>query len=551
MQEDKMAQQPMQVVLLPEGYTRTQGRDAQRMNIMAAKMVAEAVRTTLGPKGMDKMLVDDLGDITITNDGATIVDEMKIEHPAAKMIVEIAKTQDEEVGDGTTTAVIVAGELLKNAEKLLDQGIHPSVIVKGYRMSAEKSAEILDKIAHKVTMSDKKLLEEIAETAMTGKAAETHKAHLANLAVMAVTQVATIDGDKVEIDEDNIKLEKKQGASIADTELIQGVIIDKEIVHDGMPKKLVNAKIALVDSALEVKETETDAEIRITSPDQLQAFLDQEEKMLKTMVDKVVESGANVLICQKGIDDVAQHYLAKKGIMAARRAKKSDMEALAKATGARVVTNVDDLSPKELGEAGLVEEKKISGDKMIFVQQCKHPKAVSVLIRGGTGHVTDEAERAFKDAIGGVASSIEVGKIVTGGGAPEIEISKGLREYADTIGGREQLAITAFADSIEIVPRTLAESAGMDAIDVLVDLRAKHDAEDGAQIGFNVIEGKSENLWKKGVVEPQKIKTQAIKSAAEAVELILRIDDVIASSSGSKGGPAMPPGMGGMGGMDM
>ncbi len=552
-----MAQQQIPVVLLPEGYSRTQGRDAQRMNISAAKMVAEAVRTTLGPKGMDKMLVDDLGDIVITNDGATIVDEMKIEHPAAKMIVEVAKTQDEEVGDGTTTAVIVAGELLKNAEKLLDQGIHPSVIVRGYRVSAEKSIEILDRIAHKVTMKDKELLAKIAETAMTGKGAETHKGYLAELAVKAVSQVAEVGGDKISIDMDNIKLEKKQGASIRDTELVQGIIIDKEIVHDGMSKKIQDAKIALLDSALEVRETETDAEIRITSPDQLQAFLDQEEGMLKKMVDTIVKSGANVLFCQKGIDDVAQHYLARKGIIAARRCKKSDMEALAKATGAKVVTSVEDLSSKELGSAGLVEEKKFSGDKMIFVQDCKDPKAVSVLIRGGTEHVVDEAERAFTDAIGGVASAIDVGKIVTGGGAPEIEVAKGLREYADTVGGREQLAINAFADSIEIIPRALAGSAGMDAIDVLVDLRAKHDNPKGAQMGFNVMDGKTENLWENGVVEPQKIKTQAIKSAAEAVELILRIDDVIAASSKGEGGGAgggmppgaggMPPGMGGMG----
>lgn len=546
-----MAQQGIPVVFLPEGYTRTQGRDAQRMNIMAAKMVAEAVRTTLGPKGMDKMLVDDLGDIVITNDGATIVTAMKIEHPAAKMIVEVAKTQDEEVGDGTTTAVVIAGELLKNAEQLLDQGIHPSVIIKGYRAATDKCMELLDKMAENVTIADKKLLIDIAETAMTGKAAETNKEHLADLAVRAVLQVAEIEGNKVEIDTDNIKLEKKQGASVRDTEMVQGVIIDKEVVHDAMAKKVQNAKIALVDSALEVKETETDAEIRITSPDQLQAFLDQEEKMLKTMVDKVVASGANVLFCQKGIDDVAQHYLSKKGVTAARRCKKSDMEALAKATGARIVTSVQDLSPKDLGSAGLVEEKKIAGDKMIFVQQCKHPKAVSVLLRGGTQHVVDEAERAFTDAIGGVASAIEVGKIVTGGGAPEIELSKGLREYADSIGGREQLAINAFADSLEIIPRTLAESAGRDPIDALVGMRAMHDGKDGAQIGFDVYEGKPMNLWKKGVVEPQKIKTQAIKSAAEAVELILRIDDVIAASGGGKGGPRMPPGMGGEGMGDM
>lgn len=548
-----MAQQAIPVVLLPEGYTRTQGRDAQRMNIAAAKMVAEAVRTTLGPKGMDKMLVDDLGDIVITNDGATIVDEMSIEHPAAKMMVEVAKTQDEEVGDGTTTAVVIAGELLKNAEKLLDQGIHPSTIVRGYRQAAEKSHGILDKISEKVDIKDTKLLQKIAETAMTGKGAESAKEYLSDLAVRAVTQVATQENGKSKVDLDNIKIEKKQGASIGDTELIQGVIIDKEAVHDAMPKVVKNAKIALLDSALEVKETETDAEIRITSPDQLQAFLDQEEKMLRGMVDKVVESGANVLVCQKGVDDVAQHYLAKKDILAARRAKKSDMEALAKATGARIVTNVDDLTAKDLGSAGLVEEKKVSGDKMIFVQECKDPKAVSVLIRGGTEHVVDEAERAFKDAIGGVAAAIEVGKIVTGGGAPEIAISKGLREYAETIGGREQLAINAFADSVEIIPRTLAESAGKDAIDVLVELRSRHEKE-GAAIGFDVMNGKVANLWKEGVVEPQKIKTQAIKSSGEAVELILRIDDVMASSSGAKGKgmPEMPPGgMEGMGGMGM
>jgi archaeal chaperonin len=541
-------QQGIPVVFLPEGYSRTQGRDAQRTNIAAAKLVAEAVRTTLGPKGMDKMLVDDLGDIVITNDGATIVDEMKIDHPAAKMIIEVAKTQDEEVGDGTTTAVVLAGELLKNAEKLLDQSVHPSVIVKGYRMAAEKAHEALNKMAVNVTVDNRDLLLKIAETAMTGKGAEANKEYLSELAVNSVVQVAETKGSKVEIDLDNIKVEKKGGSGIRDTEMVRGIIIDKEVVHDGMPKEVRNAKIALLDSALEVKETETDAEIRITSPDQLQAFLDQEEKMLKTMVDKIVESGATVLFCQKGIDDMAQHYLSKKGVLAARRVKKSDMEALAKATGARVVSNVDDLSEKEQGMAGLVLEKKVAGDKMIFVQECKDPKAVSVLVRGGTEHVVDEAERAFRDAIGGVAASIEVGKVVTGGGAPEIEISKTLREFADSVGGREQLAINAFADSVEIIPRTLAESAGVDAIDVIVEMRATHDKEDGSRMGFNVYTGKVENLWNLGVLEPQKIKTQAIKSAAEAVELILRIDDVIASSSKPSGG-GMPPDMGGMGGM--
>lgn len=547
-----MAQQhAIPVVLLPEGYTRTQGRDAQRMNIMAAKLVADAVRTTLGPRGMDKMLVDDLGDIVITNDGATIVEEMSVEHPAAKMMVEIAKTQDNEVGDGTTTAVVIAGELLKNSEKLLDQGIHPSVIVRGYRMAANKSQEILGKIAKTVDIKDEKTLIQIAETAMTGKGAEHAKDALSKLAVNAVIQVADVKGSKVEVDTDNIKIEKKQGGSIVDTELIRGIIIDKEVVHDGMPKSIKNAKIALVDSALEVKETETDAEIRITSPDQLQAFLDQEEKMLKAMVDKIVASGANVLICQKGIDDVAQHYLAKKGIMAARRAKKTDMEALAKATGAKVVSNLSDLTAKELGSAGLVEERKISGDKMMFIRECKEPKALSILIRGGTEHVVDEVERAFEDAIGGVAASLEVGKILAGGGAAEIVIAKELRDYASTVGGREQLAINAFADSLEIIPRTLAESAGMDAIDVLVEMRSSQDKNKSYTIGLDVLGGKVTDMWKKGVIEPQKIKTQAIKSASEAVELILRIDDVIASSSGSKGARMPPGGMGGMGGGDM
>jgi thermosome len=515
---------------------------------MAAKAVAEAVRTTLGPRGMDKMMVDDLGDIVITNDGATIVDEMNVEHPAAKMVVEVAKTQDDEVGDGTTTAVVLTGELLAKAEGLLDQGIHSTIIARGYRLAAEKAQEILNKIGHKVTLSDDKLLKEIAVTAMTGKGAESAKDMLAKTSVQAVRQVAEEENGKTVVDLDNVKVEKKQGASSQDSELVQGLIIDKERVHAGMPKKVERAKIALLDAAMEVKDTETDAEISITSPDQLQAFVEQEERMLKEMVDAVNAAGANVLFCQKGIDDLAQHYLSKAGILAIRRVKKSDMEKLTKATGGKIVTNIKDLEKADLGSAQVVEEIKISGDEMTFVRGCKNPKSVSFLIRGGTEHVVDEVERAVNDALGGVAASVEVGSIVAGGGAPEIEIAQQLRAYADKIGGREQLAVNAFADALEIIPRTLAESAGMDAIDTLVNLRNKH--EEDKNIGVLVERGKIADMWKQGIVEPLKIKTQAIKSAGEAAEMILRIDDVIATSGKSKA-PPMPPGagMGDMGGM--
>ncbi len=537
-----MAQGQQPIFILPEGALRTIGRDAQRNNILAAKQVAETVRTTLGPRGMDKMLVNDLGDIVITNDGATIVEEMNVEHPAAKMMVEVAKTQDEEVGDGTTTAVVLAGELLSNSEKLLDQGVHPSVIAKGYRMAAEKADEILNQIGKNIGIDDEKLLLEIAITAITGKGAEISKEKLAELSVKAVRQVAEKRDGKIVVDMDNIQVEKKAGGSTGDSELIQGVIIDKERVHEAMPKKVKDAKIALLDAAIEVKETETDAEIQITDPNQLQAFIAQEEKILKEMVDTIAKSGATAVFCQKGIDDLAQHYLSKSGIFAVRRVKKSDMDKLAKATGATIVTNLKDLSSKDIGYAAEVEEEKIAGDEMIFVRECKNPKAVSILIRGGTEHVIDEVERAVKDALGGVSASIEIGKVVSGGGAVEIELAKRLREYAETIGGREQLAINAFADAVEIIPRTLAESAGMDAIDTLVDLRAKHE-KDGIDIGVLVLEGKTANMLKNGVIEALKIKTQAVKSASEASEMILRIDDVIASSR--KGGGGMPPMPGG------
>ena len=531
-----------QVLILPEGTNRFLGRDAQRMNILAGKVLAETVRTTLGPKGMDKMLVDSLGDIVVTNDGVTILKEMDIEHPAAKMLVEVAKTQEDEVGDGTTTAVIIAGELLKKAEGLLDQDIHPTIIAMGYRQAAEKAQEILNVIS--IDADDRETLLKVAMTAMTGKGTEKAREPLAKLVVTAVKQV---EEDK-EIDSDHIKIEKKDGATIDDSALVQGGIIDKERVHPGMPSKVDDAKIALLNSAIEVKETEVDAEIRITDPSQMQAFIEQEERMIKDMVDKIEDAGANVLFCQKGIDDLAQHYLSKAGIMAVRRVKKSDMEKLSKATQATVVTNIEDLTLDDLGEAGVVRERKISGDEMIFVEECKDPKAVTLLVRGSTEHVVDEIERAVEDAIGVVAATVEDGKVVAGGGAAEIAIARGLKEYADTISGREQLAVAAFAEALEVVPKTLAENAGLDSIDSLVDLRAAH--EKSLYMGLDVFKGGVRDMYKGGVIEPRRVKKQAIQSAAEAAEMILRIDDVIASSSSGRPGPEDMEGMGGMpGGM--
>ncbi len=531
------------IFILPEGALRTTGRDAQRNNILAAKQVAETVRTTLGPKGMDKMLVNDLGDIVITNDGATIVEELNVEHPAAKMMVEVAKTQDEEVGDGTTTAVVLAGELLKEAENLMDQGIHTSIICRGYRMAAEKSYEILKTMANGVSINDTEILKKIAITAMTGKNAERGREDLADLSIRAIKQIAEKENDKIKVDTDNIKIEKKTGGSVSESEIINGVILDKERAHDAMPKSVKNAKIALINAALEIKKTETDAKIKITSPEQLEGFLKQEEDMVRGMVDKIKESKANVLFCQKGVDDLALHYLSGAGIFAVKQVKESDMDKLAKATGGKIVTNIKDLNQGDLGEAKLVEEEKIAGDEMVFVRECKNPKAVSILIRGGTEHVISEVERAVNDAIRGVASAVEDGKIVAGGGAPEVEVAKELRRYSDKVGGREQLAINAFADAIEIIPRTLAESAGMDAIDTLVELRTSH--EKNKNIGLDVFKCKCVDMWNDGVIETMKIKTQAIKSASEAADMILRIDDVIASSKKSM--PSMPPG--GMGGM--
>ena len=518
------------VLILKEGTTRSKGREAQKNNIMAARVIGEVLKTTLGPRGMDKMLIDNLGDITITNDGAAILNEIEVEHPAAKMMVEIAKTQDDMVGDGTTTAVVLAGELLKKAEDLLDQNIHPTIIVSGYRKAAQKAIEIVNKIAIPVEIEDRETLKKVALTSMASKAVGPAKDHLADIAIDAVKQIAEKRGDKMLADIDNIQIIKKTGKSLMESQLVQGLIIDKEAVHPGMPKKIEKAKIALLDCPLEIEKTEISAEIRIRDPLQMKAFLDQETKMLKEMVDKIKASGANVVFCQKGIDDMAQHFLAKEGILAARRAKESDMEKLARATGGRIITDLDDLKVQDLGEAGIVEERKIGEDKMIFVEKCKDPRSVAILIRAGLERMIDEAERAMTDALSVVSDVIENNKIVAGGGAVEVEVAKELRNYATKVGGREQLAIEAFADATEVIPKALAENAGLEPIDIIVELRASHDKKDGAYMGVNVFKGKVENMQNNGVVEPVVVKEQAVKSAAESASMILRIDDIIAST---------------------
>ncbi len=541
----QLAGQP--ILILREGSQRTRGREAQNNNIMAAKAVAAAVRTTLGPKGMDKMLVDSLGDIVITNDGATILKEMDIEHPAAKMIVEVAKTQDDEVGDGTTTAAVLAGEFLKNAEELLDAGVHPTIIASGYRLASHKAKEILKTLAMEVSIDNKDLLFKIAATAITGKGAESHKDTFANLSVNAILAVADKENGKYKVDVEDVKVEKKVGGSIEASELIEGMVIDKERVHTNMPKKVQDAKILLLNEALEIKKTEVDAEISIKSPDQLQSFLDQEEQMLHDMVNKITDSGANVVFVQKGIDDIAQHYLAKAGVYAVRRVKKSDMDKLARATGAKILTSLKEINESDIGRAGLVEEKKIGEEAMTYVTECHNPKAVSIILRGGTEHVVDEAERALHDALRVVGVAIEDEKLVAGGGSPEIELALRLREYASTLTGREQLAVSKFAEALEIIPRTLAENAGLDPIDMLVEMRSQHE-QGNKTAGLNVFTGKVVDMWEEGVVEPLRVKTQAIDSATEAATMILRIDDVLSSKASA---PQMPPGgmpPGGMGG---
>ncbi len=544
------------ILLLKEGTKRERGEDAQRRNIAAAKAIAGAVRTTLGPKGMDKMLVDSLGDVVITNDGATILSEIDIEHPAAKMVVEVAESQDDECGDGTTSVVVLAGEFLKKAEDLIDQKIHPSVIAKGFRLAALEAQKILDEEHIDITIDDDEKLNEIAKTAMTGKAIEGNKDELAEMTVKAVKQIADkIDGEYV-ADIDNIKVEKKAGASVHESEMINGIILDKERLHDRMPKEVKDAKIALLSSAIEIKETEIDAEIEITDPKQLQQFIDEEEESIKKMIKKIKDVGANVVLCQKGIDDLAQHYLAKEGIFAIRRVKKSDMKKLAKSTGANIVTNLDDLEEGDLGGAGLVHETHVGDSHMTFVEDAEKGKAVSLLLRGGTEHVVDELERAIHDALKVVAVAIEDGAILPGGGATEIELSNKLKDYAGTIKGREQLAVNAFADALTVIPRTLAENAGLDGIDVLMGLNTAHEKDGLLRQGIEINSGEIMDMVDAKVIEPFRVKNQAIQAATEVANMILRIDDVVASKGGGGGGEeaggppgGMPGGMGGMPGM--
>jgi thermosome len=524
------------VIILKEGTGRTTGKEAQRNNITAAKVVAETVRSTLGPRGMDKMLVSSIGDVTITNDGATIMKELDVQHPAAKMLVEVSKTQDNEVGDGTTTAVILSGELLEKAEKLLDKDVHPTVIVDGYKKAAEKAIEILDKLSIPISEKDDAILRQVATTSMYSKGIAVAKEHFSDIAVKAVKQIAEKSDGKLRADIDLIKILKKHGKSLEETELVKGIVIDKELAHAQMPKTITGARIALLNAKIEVEKTEFDAKININNPDQMHLFIEEEEKMLVDMVNQIEKTGANIVFSEKGIDDVALHYLAKKGIGAVKNVSSGDLEKLSKATGARVVASVKDLAKDALGEAKSVEEVKIGDDKLLYVRDAKNPKAVTIVIRGGTEHVVDEADRSLHDALCVVRNALEDGKIVAGGGAPEAELAKRLREYAVKVGGREQLAIEAFAESLETVPTTLAENAGFDPIDVLVELRSKHEKAGSPWFGIDVFSGDVKDMRKLNVLEPLRVKQQVIKSASEAASMILRIDDVIASKGVGGGG---------------
>jgi len=538
------------VIVLREGTGRTTGREAQKNNIMAAKIVAEAVKTTLGPCGMDKMLVTSFGDVAITNDGATIMKELDVQHPAAKMLVEVAKAQDNEVGDGTTTAVVLAGELLSKAESLLDKNVHPTVIIEGYKKASDKAQEILDKIAIPVSISDDKTLREVAITSLSSKGVNVAEDHFSKLIVDAIKQVAEkIDG-KYKADIDLIKIVKKHGKSLDDTELVKGMVIDKEVASSQMPKFIEGAKIALLNEKLEIEKPEFDAKINIESPEQMQLFLDEEEHMLKEMVEAVKKAGANVVFCEKGIDDMALHFLAKAGILTVKSVSSSDMEKLARATGGEILGSVKDLNANALGKAKKVEEVKIGDDKLIYVRECKNPKAVTIVIRGAASHVIDEAERSLHDGLCVVRNAVEDGKIVAGGGAPEAEVAKNLRNYAVKVGGREQLAVEAYAEAVEAIPLTLAENAGLDPIDIMVALRAEHEKPDHEYFGIEVTTGKIKNMLDLLVLEPLRVKQQVIKSATEAANMILKIDDLISVKGGGKA-PPMPPGMppGGMGGM--
>ena len=526
------------IFILKEGTQRTRGRSAQSNNIAAAKAVADSVRSTLGPKGVDKMLVDSMGDVVITNDGATILKEMDIEHPAAKMIIEVAKTQEQHCYDGTTSAVVLSGELLKRSEDLIEQNVHPTVICEGFRLAAEKAISLLERHGISTEGNDEVLLE-VAKTSLTGKSAGAVKAFMADICVRAVNAVGVIDEGERIVDLSDIKVEKRQGGSIKDSSLIDGILLDKERVHAGMPRSINDAKIALVNSAIEVKKTEVDAKIQITDPNQLASFLAEEENYIRGLVEKITASGANVLVCQKGIDELAQHYLSKAGVFAIRRAKKSDMEALSKATGGRIVTNMDDLSGEDLGQAARVEERKIGESDMTFITGCPEAKSVSVLLRGGTEHVVDEIRRAFDDAVGVVSVAWEDGAVLTGGGSVLAALSRDLRTYAETIGGREQMAIEAFASALEIIPRTLAENAGLDPVTTIIALRKAH-ADGDSHAGINVYEGGVVDMQAANVLEPVRVVEQAIQSATETAIMILRIDDVISSK-----GVSMADGFGG------
>ena len=549
----------MPVVVLKDDASQVKGREAQKNNIAAAKIIAEIVHTSLGPKGMDKMLVDSLGDVTITNDGATILKEIDVQHPAAKMLVEISKTTDNEVGDGTTSAVVLAGALLEHAETLVLQDVHPTIIVDGYRKAGRKAKEFLDQIADKVTATDNAVLLKIAKTSMQTKLVRKDSEQLADMIVKAVKSVAEKNGDKFTVDIDDIKVEKKSGGSIKDSKIIQGIVLDKEIVHSGMPKKISEGKIALINTALEINKTETDAKINISNPQQMKAFLDEENKMLKTMVDKVIGSGANVVLCQKGIDDMAQHYLSKAGILAVRRVKESDLSKLAKATGARIVTNLDDLFEKDLGTAATIQEKKVEEDKWVFIEGCRHPKSVTLLLRAGSQRVVDEVERSVHDSLMVVRDVMELPSIVAGGGAPETFAATKIRSWAKSLQGREQLAAEKFAEALESIPLALSENAGMDPIDTLTHLRSKQ-TKGEKWTGIDVMKGKVGNLKSTEIIEPLAVKHQIVSAATEAACMILRIDDVIATAKsagpppGAEGGMpdmggmgGMPPGMGGMG----
>jgi thermosome len=526
------------VYILKEGTERTRGKDAQRNNITAARAVSEAIRSALGPKGMDKMLIDNFGDTTVTNDGATILKEIEVSHPAAKFVIDLAKTQDQETGDGTTSVVVLAGELLKQAEDLLDMDVHPSSIVEGYKLARFKAEEILDGMATDVPFEDEKILKYTAQTSMSSKIISGEMDPLSNIVVKAIKAVAEEKDEEMHVDIDNIQIQKKKGGSLVDTKLIDGIILDKEVVHADMPKKIVDAKILLIDKGLELSKTEIDAKINITSPEQIQAFLDNEHEMLKEMADKIIDSGANVVLCQKGVDDIVQHYLAKKNIAAVRRIKKSDMEKLAKATGAKITTSLEEIN-QYLGKAKIVEEKAIGDDNMIFVTGCINPKAVSILIRGGTEMIVNEAERALHDALCVTRQVVHDKKVVPGGGAPEIRISQKLNEFAMGHSSKVQLAIEKFAKAMEIIPRTLAENAGLDPIDVISELHVQH-SKNGHVFGVNPFAAKVDDMSKQNVWEPISVKKQAINSASEAAEMILRIDDVIAAKELSGGGPPGP-----------